>query len=127
LECQDDVPDTIREELYMEEQHRLESSRSKSNKGAVSGSCPPININFMGAQPSLQPAVVTPIAASVLPPLENRQDTNQLVIDGPRDVAVRDYGAKQQTNVIDENLKAQHDTKSKKIGWRARTDMLKAY
>ncbi|KAJ5823007.1 hypothetical protein N7447_005347 [Penicillium robsamsonii] len=107
LECQDDVPDTIREELYMEEQHRLESSRSKSNKGAVSGSCPPININFMGAQPSMQPAVITPTAASVLPPLKNRQDANQLVIYGPRDVAVREYSAWQETNVIDETLKAQ--------------------
>jgi hypothetical protein len=93
LECQDNVPNTIREELYIEEQHRLESSRSKSNKGAVSGSCPPININFIGAQPSLQPAVVTPTAVSVLPPLKNRQDANQLVIDRPRDVAIRDYSA----------------------------------
>ena len=42
LECQDDFPDTIRDELYMEEQQRLEISQSKSNKSLVPGSCPPI-------------------------------------------------------------------------------------
>lgn len=107
LECQNDVPNTIREERYMEEQQRLESPQSKSNKSADSGSCLPININFMGAQPSLQPSAVSPIAASVLPPLKNGQEEDQLIIDGPRDVAVRDYSAWQETNVIDETLKAQ--------------------
>ncbi|KAF3404020.1 hypothetical protein F1880_010323 [Penicillium rolfsii] len=107
LECQDDVPETIREELYMEEQQRLESSQSKSNKSAVSGSCPPININFMGAQSSLQPAVVSPLPTSVLPLVKNGQEANQLMIDGPRDVAMRDYSAWQETNVIDETLEAQ--------------------
>lgn len=107
LECQDDVPDTIRDELYMEEQQRLENSQSKSNKSLVPGSCPPININFMGAQPSLLPAVVSPIAASVLPPPKLGQEADQLIIYGPRDVAVRDYSAWQETNVIDETLKAQ--------------------
>jgi hypothetical protein len=82
LECQDDVPDTVREELYMEEQQWLETSQSKGNKSLVSGSCLPININFMGAQPSLQPAAVSPIAGSVLPPPKNGQGADQLRIDG---------------------------------------------
>ena len=107
LECQDDVPDTVREELYMEEQQRLESSHSKSNKSLVPGSYPPININLMGAQPSLQPAAVSHIAASVLPPRKSGQDADRLMIDGPRDVAMREYSAWQETNVIDETLKAQ--------------------
>jgi hypothetical protein len=35
LDCQDDIPGTLREELYMEEQQRLESSQTKSNKSLV--------------------------------------------------------------------------------------------
>ncbi|KAJ5246692.1 hypothetical protein N7468_001675 [Penicillium chermesinum] len=104
LECQDDVPETIREELYMEEQQRLEHLQSKSNKSLAFRSCPSINISFMGAQPSL-PAVNS-TAASVLSSEQNQQGILP-TIDRPRDVAVREYNAWQETNVIDETLKAQ--------------------
>lgn len=102
IECQDDIPEAIREELYLEEQQRLDQSQSKSNKSLAVGSCPPININFMGGQPSVQPPVVNSIAPSVLP---SQQES--LIIDGPRDLAVKEYSAWQETNVIDETWKAQ--------------------
>ncbi|KAK5805930.1 hypothetical protein VI817_000188 [Penicillium citrinum] len=105
LECQDDVPDTIRDDLYMEEQQKLEHSQSKSNKSLALGGCPPININFMGGQPSLQP----PAVSSITSPLSSQQDRQEtlLTISGPRDTAVKEYSAWQETNVIDEGLKAQ--------------------
>ncbi|CAI7646689.1 unnamed protein product [Penicillium pancosmium] len=39
LECQDDVPDAVREELFLEEQQRLESSQFKSSKQQAPGNC----------------------------------------------------------------------------------------
>ncbi|KAJ5659398.1 hypothetical protein N7507_005849 [Penicillium longicatenatum] len=53
LECQDNIPDAIREELFLENQQRLENSQSKSSKQHAPGNWAPININFMGAQPCL--------------------------------------------------------------------------
>lgn len=108
LQSHDDVPDIFREELYMEERQRLESQRSKSNKMvAAQGSCPPININFIGAQPSFQPQAASPAAAPGILPQPSGQITDRLNITGPRDLAVREYSAWQETNIIDDNLKAQ--------------------
>lgn len=106
LECQDDVPDTIRDDLYMEEQQKLEHAQSKSNKSLALGSCPPININFMGGQPSLQPSAVGSVTASAFSSQQDRQEV-LLTISGPRDTAVKEYSAWQETNVMDEGLKAQ--------------------
>ncbi|CAI7620669.1 unnamed protein product [Penicillium pancosmium] len=107
LECQDDVPDAIREELYMEEQQKMEHSQSKNNKSLTPGNCPPININFMGGQSSIQPAAVDCIPQSEMSSHQKRHRFILLTIDGPRDVAVKEYSAWQETNVIDENLRAQ--------------------
>ena len=107
LECQGDVPDAVREELFLEEQQKLENQQSKSNKMLASGNCPPININFMGGQPHLESPAAYSIAASDTSPAQNGQIVDQLIIDGARDVAVREYSAWQETNVVDDNLKAQ--------------------
>ncbi|CAG7985292.1 unnamed protein product [Penicillium salamii] len=107
LECQDDVPDAVREELVLEEQQKLEILQSKSNKKVACGNYPPININFMGGQPHLQSPAAYSTAASDTSPAQNGQTLDQLIIDGPRDVAVREYSAWQETNVVDDNLKAQ--------------------
>jgi hypothetical protein len=66
LQCQDDFPDAVREELFLEEQQRLESSQHKSNKNQGPGNYPPTNINFMGAQPCLQSSATNPNVVSVL-------------------------------------------------------------
>lgn len=108
LQSHEDVPDNFREELYMEEQHRLESQQSKNNKmvGTL-GSSQPININFNGMQYSPQREGINPTAASamLLPP--NDQVMEDLNLPRLRDEAVRDYGAWHESNVGDENLKAQ--------------------
>ena len=47
LQSHEDVPDNFREELYMEERHRLESQQSKNNKIVGStGSCHPYKYQF---------------------------------------------------------------------------------
>ena len=61
----------------------------------------------MGGQPHLQSSAAYSIAASDTSPAQNGQIVDQLIIDGPRDVAVREYSAWQETNVVDDNLKAQ--------------------
>ncbi|CAG8219696.1 unnamed protein product [Penicillium olsonii] len=104
----EDVPDNFREELYMEERHRLESQQSQKNKMVgTPGSCQPININFNGMQSSPQQDTSDPTTASavVLPP--NDQAMEGLNLTGLRDEAVKDYGAWHESNVGDENLKAQ--------------------
>ena len=108
LQSHKDVPDNFREELYVEDQHRLESQQSKSDKmvGAP-GSSQPININFHGMQYTPQREATNPTAGSamLLPP--NDQVVEDLNIPGLRDEAVRDSAAWHESNVGDENLKAQ--------------------
>jgi hypothetical protein len=55
LESHGDVPDSFREELYLEERQRLESQQSKNKMGGSSWGGPvPININLNGMHPSSQ-------------------------------------------------------------------------
>ena len=107
LQSHKDVPDNFREELYVEDQHRLESQRSRNNMVGVPGSSQPIHINFNGMQYTPQREATNPTAASamLLPP--NEQVMEDLNIPGLRDEAVRDYAAWHESNVGDENLKAQ--------------------
>jgi hypothetical protein len=107
LECQDDVPDAFREELFLEEQQKLESLQAKGNKMLTAGNYPPINIIFMGGQHHLQSPATNSIATLATSPPQHAQTADPLIIDGPRDLAVREYSAWQETNVIDDILKAQ--------------------
>jgi hypothetical protein len=101
LETHDDVPDRIREQLYAEEQQR---SRSRVQKGSSVNTSTgnPININVLPTQPSQPPMLAnTPITTQLQPPAREK-----LKIRGPRDTAVRGYCEWQESNVVDENLKA---------------------
>jgi hypothetical protein len=73
----------------------------------AAGNCPPISINFIGGQHHLQSPAAKSIVTSPTPPPQHRQTADLLIIDGPRDLAVREYSAWQETNVVDDNLKAQ--------------------
>ncbi|CAG8376216.1 unnamed protein product, partial [Penicillium salamii] len=106
LQSHEDVPDNLREELYMEERHRLESQQSQKNKMVgTPGSCQPININFnvMPSFPQQDTSNPTTASAMVLPP--NDQVIEDLNLTGLRDEAVKDYGTWHESNVGDENLK----------------------
>lgn len=102
LKTHDDVPESIREKLYIQEQQRLE--RQKGGTQSTNG-YPPINItNVLPAQSSLSvPTTPTPMPTTglgIAPP-------DFLEIPGLRDLAVAEYSDWQQSQVNDEKLKAE--------------------
>lgn len=101
LEAHKDVPVEIQEELYMEEQQRLEKEKRKGGNIAGSGTpYPPININVL---PSHHAGV--DITAPTVGSTESK-DVSPLKIPGFRDIAVKEYGEWLASNVSDETLKA---------------------
>ncbi|CEJ61521.1 hypothetical protein PMG11_10052 [Penicillium brasilianum] len=102
LESHGDVPNSFREELYLEERQRLESQQSKNKMGGSWGGSLPINININGMPPSFQAQV--PSSAAIPPQAQVQNDLN---IPGLRDVAVKQYTAWHEANVEDDALKAQ--------------------
>ncbi|CAG8428780.1 unnamed protein product [Penicillium salamii] len=109
LECQGNIPNAIREELFLEEQQKLENQQSKSNKILASGNYPPININFIGGQPHLQSSTAYSIAASNTSPTQNEQIVDQLIINGPQDVTTEFRQAYDATLANDLNLEQIHE------------------
>ncbi|KAJ5240563.1 uncharacterized protein N7469_002154 [Penicillium citrinum] len=102
LDGHKDVPEIVREELYMEEQQRLEKTSRKGGHMIGSGiPYPPININVHPSQSATAgldiPAIQTDTARMILSSLD---------IPGPRDEAVKEYSEWQVTNVTDDTLKA---------------------
>lgn len=92
----------------MEERHKLESQQSKNSKiVGTPGSFHSIHINFNGMQPSPGSETSNPTAASVMPIPRDCQVMDDLNIPGLRDEAVRNYSARREANVRDDNLKAQ--------------------
>ena len=101
LESHKDVPDEIQEELYMEEQQRLEKEKRKGGNIAGLGTpYPPININVLPSYPA-----GVDITAPTVSSAESK-DVSLLKIPGFRDVAVKEYGEWLVSNVSDETLKA---------------------
>ncbi|CAG8032789.1 unnamed protein product [Penicillium nalgiovense] len=98
LETHKDVPDEIRDELFMEDQQREERDKRKGGNilgGQMSHS--PININVH------PPAVATTaLAVEAAGP----KPVSSLKIPGLKDVAVKEYGEWLASNVSDDTLKA---------------------
>ncbi|KAK2794195.1 hypothetical protein FQN50_009940 [Emmonsiellopsis sp. PD_5] len=101
LETHDDVPDWIREQLYEEERQKLKRKRSKSPTLPTNGT--PINIHVLPAQSS-QPSMLG--NTSEAPAMSPSLNACLIKIPGPRDIAVRRYSKWQESNVVDETLKA---------------------
>lgn len=86
LDGHKDVPETVREELFMEEQQRLEKSHRKG--GHIIGNgvpYPPININVLPSQSSVSGSDISAAQAVDL------KSSSPLEIPGSRDEAVREY------------------------------------
>ncbi|OQE60813.1 hypothetical protein PENNAL_c0090G09820, partial [Penicillium nalgiovense] len=100
LETHKDVPDEIRDELYIEDQQRQEKERRKGGH-TLSGETPypPININVHPSH-SARLATTTPTVDSA------RLKGVSLKIPGFKDVAVKEYGEWLASNVSDDSLKA---------------------
>ncbi|KAJ5092277.1 hypothetical protein NUU61_007147 [Penicillium alfredii] len=102
LEGHKDVPETVREELYMEEQQRLEKKNRKGGYTVENGlPYPPININVLPSQSSAT-GLDIPAAQAAADP----KSLSPLEIPGPRDEAVKEYSEWQVSNVTDDTLKA---------------------
>ncbi|KAJ9485144.1 hypothetical protein VN97_g8221 [Penicillium thymicola] len=102
LESHADVPEAIREELYMEEQQRLERDKRKGGNSLGSGlPYPPININVLPSQ-----SLASGLGASDANEVVDSKSMSPLDIPGPRDVAVKEYSEWQESNVINDSLKA---------------------
>lgn len=54
LETHDDIPDSLREQLYAEDSQRLEKRKKTTDSSTVASMCPPININVLPAGTSEQ-------------------------------------------------------------------------
>ncbi|CAG8089937.1 unnamed protein product [Penicillium nalgiovense] len=96
LETHKDVPDEIREELFMEDQQREE--KNKRNGGNILGSQmshSPININ-------VHPGVATTASAVEA---AGPKHVSSLKIPGLKDVAVKEYSEWLASNVSDDTLK----------------------
>lgn len=96
------MPEAVREELYREEQQRLDRDKRKGGNGlGPGGPYPPINIlNVVHSQSAAHELHVSaPKAAVDLNPI------SPLEIPGPRDAAVTEYGEWQASNVDNDTLK----------------------
>lgn len=105
LESHEDVPNDICDQLYAENQQRLER-RSRAS-GAPTPGLPPITIN--NVMPS--PASDSPSTASVDSMTTSRQrlsSSHCLDIPGPRDIAVAAYSDWQQSQVVDQMLQLEY-------------------
>jgi len=88
LQTHDDVPKEFRQQLYAEEQQRLE--RHNKPTGISASGLPPINITNVLPTQSHQTSVLTSsMAASDLPLTSSTTMRSHLDILGPRDTAVR--------------------------------------
>lgn len=105
LETHKDVPDEIREEIYIEEQQRLEKGKRKGGNVLEGGTLyPPININVLPSQSHPPELDITTSKAAVDSARPN--DMGPLKIPGFKDVAIKEYGEWLASSVSDDTLKA---------------------
>lgn len=101
MEGHKDVPETVREELYMEEHKMLEKKNRKGGHTIENGlPYPPINIKV------LPPQSATGLDISAAQAAADPKSLSPLEILGPRDEAVKEYSEWQVSNVTDATLKA---------------------
>lgn len=101
LKSHDDVPQHVRDQLYLEERQRLEREPKTSNG---SSPYPPINItNVLPQSQSPMTGCYAPTSQDDVRPRGNVC----LDIPGPWDLAVKEYTEWQRSNVVDEKLKAE--------------------
>ncbi|CAG8198344.1 unnamed protein product [Penicillium salamii] len=103
LNTHKDVPDEIRDELYMEEQQRLEKDKRKTGNHSGGGTpYPPININVH----SFHPSGLEVTASNADDNMIGSTGKRPLKIPGFRDEAVKEYGEWLASTVSDVTLKA---------------------
>ncbi|KFY47126.1 hypothetical protein V494_00147 [Pseudogymnoascus sp. VKM F-4513 (FW-928)] len=99
LRSHDDVPESIRQQIYAEDQQRLE--RYQKPTITPSSNLPPINITNVLPGPSHQSVTSVSPMADQPPPI------TPLGVTGFRDAAVKEYSNWQQSKVVDLAWKAE--------------------
>ena len=95
------VPDSLREQLYAEENQRFERRKKSSDNPTTGSIYPPININVLPAQSRV--SMPTPAGNDVT--LSTPSQIDSIVIPGLLDIAVNDYIIWHQSRVSSEAFK----------------------
>jgi hypothetical protein len=103
LETHDDIPDSVREQLYAEENQRLERRKKSSDNSTIGSMCPPININNFLPAGTSQTSIYTPSANETMPSKPTCGEP--VMIHGLLDVAVEEYTEWQQSRVNNETFR----------------------
>lgn len=106
LEGHKDVPEAVRDELYREEQERQKrQGKDKRKGGQVIGSGVPYpSCNIYNVLPSQ--SIAQGLDVSAPKSAVEQIALNPLEVFGPRDVAVKEYGEWQVSNVENDTLKS---------------------
>ncbi|BDD64336.1 hypothetical protein MAP00_009163 [Monascus purpureus] len=99
LDGQDDVPEGIRQALYVEAQQKLERGSNETSHQVALGAPCPINTNLLAPQCTHESAI------SISPP-KPATSKKRIKISGPRDDAVRAYCEWHELQVTDKKRKA---------------------
>jgi hypothetical protein len=105
LQSHEDLPNVIGEQLYAEEQQRLERQPRGTGSSAAGTTYSPINITNILPGQTPQSSMLAPPAAIL--PASGGHHTERLDVPGLRDIALKEYGDWQQAQVGDETLKAE--------------------
>lgn len=97
LDSHDDVPEDIRQALYLEAHQKLERGSNKTNTQLAFGTPYPININLLPTQGTNEPVISTSPPRSAPP-------NKRLKITGPRDIAVKEHCAWHELQVSDAQI-----------------------
>jgi hypothetical protein len=104
LETHDDVPENVREELYVEEQKSLE--RHQEASGISAATPPAIHITNVLPPPSDPTSHLASVAGTLVPDIPSRHTpTDRLNIPGFLDEQVEEYCTWQQSRVKKPALK----------------------
>ncbi|KAI2734473.1 hypothetical protein DTO013E5_9156 [Penicillium roqueforti] len=96
IETHDDIPDSLREQLYAEENQRLERRKKSSDSSTCGSTCHPVHFHL----PSQVPVPTTTAAAECTNPAPKQIDP--IDIPGLLDIAVKEYATWHQSRVSSE-------------------------
>ncbi|CAI7580189.1 unnamed protein product [Penicillium pancosmium] len=100
LDTYDDVPDSLREQLYAEEKQRVEKKKKPSESATIGSVCPPININNFLPTGSSQVSIPAILPSEAAPTQSGCAEP--IVVHGLLDVAVEEYTEWQHSRVSNE-------------------------
>ncbi|KAJ9481151.1 hypothetical protein VN97_g12352 [Penicillium thymicola] len=99
IEIHDDIPDSLREQLYTEENQRLERRKKSSESSTCGSTCHPVHFHLL----SQMPIPTTTAAAESTTPAP--KPTDPIDIPGLLDIAVKEYATWHQSRVSSETFR----------------------